>query len=119
MLKMVKDFTLSSIKELDYINESENQTYFRNTLNHFPIKIPEIYYASEKILVSEWIEGRNLTELNEKEIQGEALSRSSEERSDEDLRLISFKSSLHSERSSHCLAFAIDFRSTRRFARRS
>ncbi|GMH90607.1 hypothetical protein TrST_g4936 [Triparma strigata] len=69
MKKLVKDFTESSIKELDYVNEGENQMYFKNELKHLPIIVPSVKFSSPKILITEWITGENLSNLTPEEIK--------------------------------------------------
>lgn len=62
---LLDTFASASLKELDYVNEAFNQELFRRDLMHRmgdQIYIPAVHAAhtTRKVLVSEWIEGKQL-----------------------------------------------------------
>ena len=71
---LLDTFASASLKELDYINEAENQEQFRRDLMHrmgSKIYIPAVHgkLTTRKVLVSEWIEGIQLAKSDAATIQ--------------------------------------------------
>ena len=71
---LVDTFGGASLKELDYINEAQNQENFRRDLMHrmgSKIYIPAVHekMTTRKVLVSEWIEGIQLAKSDKATIQ--------------------------------------------------
>lgn len=51
-------------EELDYLGESENQRVFANAYEGDPeIRIPHVFAAAPHVLVSEWIDGRPMSDI--------------------------------------------------------
>ncbi len=70
---MVKEFERSIFKELDYMEEVMNmQKVTHNFENEDYIKIPKVYpdYSTDKIITMELIDGIEVTDLFDKEIEG-------------------------------------------------
>merc|ERR1712241_648826 len=64
-VQLLDTFAGASLKELDYINEASNQEEFRKEFLHrmsAKVYIPAVYaqHTTRKILVTEWVEGRQL-----------------------------------------------------------
>ena len=64
-VSLLDSFACASLKELDYINESENQEHFRRELMHrmgSKVYVPAVHgqLTTRNVLVSEWIEGKQL-----------------------------------------------------------
>ena len=71
---LLDTFAEASLKELDYINEAENQESFRRELLHrmgSKIYIPAVHgnLTTRKVLVSEWVEGIQLAKSDPATIQ--------------------------------------------------
>lgn len=70
---IIKEFERSIFKELDYMEEVMNmQKVTHNFENEDYIKIPKVYtdYCSDKVITMELIDGIEVTELFDKEIEG-------------------------------------------------
>ena len=70
---IVKEFERSIFKELDYMEEVMNmQKVTHNFENEDYIKIPKVYtdYCSDKVITMELIDGIEVTELFDKQIEG-------------------------------------------------
>ena len=64
-VQLLDTFAGASLKELDYINEASNQEEFRKEFLHrmgSKVYIPAVHanLTTRKVLVSEWIEGKQL-----------------------------------------------------------
>jgi aarF domain-containing kinase len=59
-------FSKGSYSELDYENEARNQMHFQHELakRKCKVKVPNVYqeYSTQRILTTEWIEGRKLAD---------------------------------------------------------
>ena len=70
---LVKEFERSIFKELDYMEEVMNMQKITHNFEHEDyIKIPKVYndYCSDKVITMELIDGIEVTELFDKEIEG-------------------------------------------------
>ncbi len=70
---IVKEFERSIFKELDYMEEVMNMQKITHNFEHEDyIKIPKVYkdYCSDKVITMELIDGIEVTELFDKEIEG-------------------------------------------------
>ena len=70
---MVKEFKRSIFKELDYMEEVMNMQKVTHNFEHEDyIKIPKVYsdYCSDKVITMELIDGIEVTELFDNEIEG-------------------------------------------------
>lgn len=60
------NFSKGSYSELDYENEARNQMHFQHelALRKCKVKVPNVYqeYSTQRILTSEWIEGKKLAD---------------------------------------------------------
>lgn len=60
-------------EEMNYLQEGENATRFKELYGHFPeIYVPKIYweYTGRRVLTMEWINGTKLTKIKEIQAQG-------------------------------------------------
>jgi len=73
-IRIIEEFSDWSMKELNFLNEANNIHGFYDSLRNSPnIKIPKVYddYTTEKVLITEFIEGIELH--NTKEIKRKRL----------------------------------------------
>jgi len=67
---LIDKFASANLKELDYINEASNQIRFKEELEprmNNRIYVPKVYtkYTTRKVLVTEWIEGKQLAKSSQ------------------------------------------------------
>jgi len=63
-------------KEIDFKSERQNADRFKKSLEMFDwIQVPKVYYASDNLIVSEYIQGTKITEItkNKKEVTTKLL----------------------------------------------
>ena len=71
---LLNEWAIGFYTELDFLNEAANQVKMRNLLqesaNVTDVYIPEVYteFCSRYLLVTEWVDGQKLTELDPEEV---------------------------------------------------
>jgi aarF domain-containing kinase len=70
---LYESFSCGSYMELDYENEATNQMRFQKELaeRKVPVVIPDVYqeFTTEKVLISQWIEGKKLADSPREEVR--------------------------------------------------
>ena len=70
---LLNEWAIGFYTELDFINEAQNQKRLRNSLidnNVHGVTVPKVYedLCTRRILVSEWVDGKKLSECSKEEI---------------------------------------------------
>ncbi|UPR03133.1 putative UbiB-like protein kinase [Chloropicon primus] len=71
---LLNEWAVGFYTELDFMNEAANQIKMRNMLEESNVKdvyIPEVFtdYCSRYVLVTEWVDGKKLTECDPEEVR--------------------------------------------------
>jgi len=71
--KLYESFAAGSYAELDYENEAQHQEFFAQALRerNVPVVVPAVFsqYTTERVLVTEWMEGVKLADCPPRQIQ--------------------------------------------------
>jgi predicted unusual protein kinase regulating ubiquinone biosynthesis (AarF/ABC1/UbiB family) len=67
---LLNEWSIGFYTELDFNNEARNQQKLRDSLNIKGLTVPKVYheYCTRRLLVSEWVEGKKLSDAAPEEI---------------------------------------------------